>query len=134
MFGGHTLHWRQRAAGGAVVNVDIERELEVVLDADNTEVERVFAVHRLRGLVETSRPAVVRRLIVVLNEPLLWLGSEIFAAFDNVPVDVGVDARGNLAAVDAAALPVNDGIDRYDADLGRVVPLAQAALLAPRLA
>jgi hypothetical protein len=70
-----------------------------VRDADRPEVERIAALHTLRG-ERDRRCEIARALVPVLNEPLLWLGSEVHAVLARLDdtLALGVNDHGLIAA------------------------------------
>ncbi len=112
---------------------DAARALRHALDADNPEAERVGAVHALRGAPNPF--AAGRALAGTLNEPLLWLGSEVLACLDP-RIAVGVDGRGRITASPRPfdELESDGDGERFCANLGvRVVPVRHAPRLAAGL-
>jgi len=114
---------------------DVGRALAHACDADQPEHERVGAVHALRGAPESARMAVARRLVGILNEPLLWLGSEVLLCAAGDDVAVGVDGGRIVASPSPlAGLQVDGDGELFCADLNRrVVPVDDVVRLVHEL-
>ncbi len=113
----------------AIADDAIDGLVDVAVDPDAADVERVGALHTLRGVHEEHRRAVARRLVGILNEPLHWVASEAVVVVDALATDlaVGVD-HGVIVAADESGL-VDDGVARHCPLLGpTAVPLAIHAL------
>jgi hypothetical protein len=113
---------------------DVARATAHACDADRPEAERVGAVHALRGAT-SDREAVSRRLVPLLNEPLLWLGSEVLACASGDDVAVGVDGARIVASPGALSQLQADGDGEWFCpDLGRrVVPIDDVVRLVHEL-
>jgi hypothetical protein len=130
---------------GRVDDDDVTMLVDTVLDPDRDEVARIVSAHRLRALAKgiearerERRHDVARRLVVALNEPLLWLGSERHAclcALDDT-LAVGVDARGRIVASPEAEGSLERDADgqRHCPTVGPVEALAHVGGLRARLA
>jgi hypothetical protein len=116
--------------------------LDVVLNADEAESARIIACHRLRGLMHlddvAGRRDVARRLVPVLNEPLLWLGSEAHAVLGALgdTLAIGVDGHGLLAASPEAEASLERDADgqRHCPTLGPVEAMAHVGTWATTVA
>lgn len=132
------MYWRLALAHAPELDDDdVDGLVAVALDADLPEPVRVLALHRLRG-ARTLRKVISRRLVPVLNEPKLWLGSEAHACLAQLDdsLALGVDGRGLIAASPEAeeSLARDDDGQRHCPGLGPVAALPHAGVLRRRLA
>ncbi len=131
------VYWRLALAHAPELDDDVVDALVgVALDADVAEPERVLALHRLRG-ARAQRKVISRRLVPVLNEPRLWLGSEAHACLAQLDdsLALGVDKNGFIAASPEPedALARDDDGQRHCPTIGPVEALPHAGVLRRRL-
>jgi hypothetical protein len=132
------VYWRLALAHAPELDDDdVEALVGTALDADRPEAARVVALHRLRG-ARGQRKVISRRLVPVLNEPRLWLGSEAHACLAQLDdsLALGVDARGLIAASPEPedSLARDDDGQRHCPTIGPVEALPHAGVLRRRLA
>lgn len=123
-----------RAGDGAG---EVEADVVLALDSDRREADRVLALHRLRG-ARAQRRVISRRLVPVLNEPLLWLGSEAHACLAQLDdsLALGIDGNGLIAASPEPEDSLTRDADgqRHCPVIGPVEALPHAGVLRRRLA
>lgn len=131
------MYWRLALAHAPELDDDVVDALvALALDADQPETERVLALHRLRG-ARAQRKVISRKLVPVLNEPRLWLGSEAHACLAQLDdsLALGIDGHGFITASAEAedALARDDDGQRHCPVLGPVEALPHAGVLRRRL-
>lgn len=131
------MYWRLALAHAPEVDDDdVEDLVATALDADVPEEVRVLSLHRLRG-ARSQRKVISRRLVPILNEPRLWLGSEAHACLAQLDdsLALGIDGRGFIAASPEPedALARDDEGQRHCPVLGPVEALPHAGVLRRRL-
>lgn len=108
---------------------DVDDLVALAVDPDASGVERVGALHSLRGAAEPRRRDIARRLVPILNEPLHWVACEALVVIDALAPDLAVGVHGGVVvAADEGGL-VDDGDTRHCPVVGpTAVPLAIHAL------
>lgn len=131
------MYWRLPLAHAPELDDDdVDPLVARALDADVPQAARVLALHRLRG-ARAQRRVISRRLVPILNEPLLWLGSEAHACLAQLDdsLALGVDGNGLIGASPEPeeSLARDDDGQRHCPTLGAVEALPHAGVLRRRL-